>query len=97
MKQFVIDGNKVVLSQSSVETRVEDFEFQENEVYGVDIVMSTGEGKVRQMLTKTECCLSEIRTPFAAQASGREADSCVQEGAGSGVQPQDEGLARRVF
>eukprot|EP00271_Cylindrocystis_brebissonii_P009353 TRINITY_DN24146_c0_g1_i1.p1 TRINITY_DN24146_c0_g1~~TRINITY_DN24146_c0_g1_i1.p1 ORF type:complete len:408 (-),score=109.82 TRINITY_DN24146_c0_g1_i1:322-1545(-) len=45
MKQFVIDGNKVVLSSSTNEMRVDDFVFEENEVYSVDVVMSTGEGK----------------------------------------------------
>lgn len=45
LKQFVIDGNKVILSVSSPETRVEDAEFEENEVYAVDIVTSTGDGK----------------------------------------------------
>ncbi|XP_057476724.1 ERBB-3 BINDING PROTEIN 1-like [Actinidia eriantha] len=45
LKQFVIDGNKVVLSISNSETRVDDAEFEENEVYAIDIVTSTGEGK----------------------------------------------------
>ncbi|KAG5550585.1 hypothetical protein RHGRI_015514 [Rhododendron griersonianum] len=45
LKQFVIDGNKVVLSISNPETRVDDAEFEENEVYAIDIVTSTGEGK----------------------------------------------------
>ncbi|GAB2295988.1 ERBB-3 BINDING PROTEIN 1 [Dionaea muscipula] len=45
MKQFVIDGNKVILIVSSPEMRVDDAEFEENEVYAVDIVVSTGEGK----------------------------------------------------
>ncbi|GAA0187599.1 protease [Lithospermum erythrorhizon] len=45
MKQFVIDGNKAVLSVSNPETRVDDVEFEENEVYCIDIVTSTGEGK----------------------------------------------------
>ncbi|KAL5748115.1 hypothetical protein ACOSP7_025152 [Xanthoceras sorbifolium] len=45
LKQFVIDGNKVVLSVSSPETRVDDAEFEENEVYAVDIVISAGDGK----------------------------------------------------
>eukprot|EP00877_Chromochloris_zofingiensis_P000802 jgi/Chrzof1/10722/Cz05g10020.t1 len=45
MKQFVIDGNKVVLNRTSPEHRVEDDEFQPNEVYAIDIVVSTGEGK----------------------------------------------------
>lgn len=42
MKQFVIDGNKVVLNRTSPEHRVEDAEFEPNEVYAVDIVVSTG-------------------------------------------------------
>lgn len=47
LKQFVIDGNKVVLSVSNADTKVDDAEFEENEVYAIDIVTSTGEGKVR--------------------------------------------------
>ncbi|XP_027155771.1 ERBB-3 BINDING PROTEIN 1 [Coffea eugenioides] len=45
MKQFVIDGNKVVLNVSSPDMRVDDAEFEENEVYAIDIVTSTGDGK----------------------------------------------------
>lgn len=47
MKQFVIDGNKVVLGAGNPETRVDDAEFEENEVYAIDIVTSTGEGKLK--------------------------------------------------
>jgi hypothetical protein len=47
LKQSVIDGNKVVLSVSNADTKVDDAEFEENEVYAIDIVTSTGEGKVR--------------------------------------------------
>lgn len=47
MKQFVIDGNKCVLNRPTPEHKVEDAEFEENEVYAVDIVVSTGEGKPR--------------------------------------------------
>lgn len=45
LKQFVIDGNKVILSVASPDTKVDDAEFEENEVYAVDIVASTGDGK----------------------------------------------------
>lgn len=45
MKQFVIDGNKCVLNRPSPDQKVEDVEFEENEVYAIDIVLSTGEGK----------------------------------------------------
>ncbi|KAH9620519.1 hypothetical protein KSS87_002444 [Heliosperma pusillum] len=49
LKQFVIDGNKVVLSVSNPEMRVDDAEFEENEVYAIDIFASTGEGKPRML------------------------------------------------
>ncbi|KAK2632748.1 hypothetical protein EUGRSUZ_L01138, partial [Eucalyptus grandis] len=45
LKQFVIDGNKVIISVSNPDTKVDEFEFEENEVYAIDIVTSTGEGK----------------------------------------------------
>lgn len=47
LKQFVIDANKCVLNRPSPEAKVEDGEFEENEVYAIDIVVSTGEGKTR--------------------------------------------------
>jgi methionine aminopeptidase len=42
MKQFTIDANKCVLNKISPEHRVENEEFEENEVYAIDIVVSTG-------------------------------------------------------
>jgi curved DNA binding protein len=49
MKQFVIDGNKVILNKPSPEHKVEDQEFEPNEVYAIDIVVSSGEGKPRML------------------------------------------------
>jgi methionine aminopeptidase len=42
MKKFVIDGNKCVLNKPTADSKVEDGEFEENEVYAIDIVVSTG-------------------------------------------------------
>ncbi|KAG2427300.1 hypothetical protein HXX76_012496 [Chlamydomonas incerta] len=47
MKQFVIDGSKCILNKPTPDQKVEDAEFEENEVYAVDIVVSSGEGKPR--------------------------------------------------
>mmetsp|Transcript_5228 Transcript_5228/g.13659 ORF Transcript_5228/g.13659 Transcript_5228/m.13659 type:complete len:388 (-) Transcript_5228:147-1310(-) len=46
-KRFVLDGNKVVLNKPTAENRAEDAEFEENEVYAIDVIVSTGEGKPR--------------------------------------------------
>ncbi|GMH70430.1 hypothetical protein TrRE_jg9380 [Triparma retinervis] len=57
MKHFVIDGPKeIALRQPNVdegEERVETCTFEENEVYCVDVAMSTGEGKGREGTDRT--------------------------------------------
>lgn len=47
MKRYVIDGNKVVCNKTTPEMKAESQPFEVNEVYAIDIVMSTGEGKTR--------------------------------------------------
>eukprot|EP00928_Gymnodinium_smaydae_P048548 TRINITY_DN3246_c0_g1_i2.p1 TRINITY_DN3246_c0_g1~~TRINITY_DN3246_c0_g1_i2.p1 ORF type:complete len:414 (+),score=97.91 TRINITY_DN3246_c0_g1_i2:85-1242(+) len=51
MKKFIIEGERVVANTQSVEEKVEEFKFGANEVYCIDIMMSTGEGKSKE----TEC------------------------------------------
>lgn len=48
MKRFVIDGNKVILAKPTTDQKAEEFQFQENEVYGLDIVVSSAEGRLRE-------------------------------------------------
>jgi len=45
MNRHVIDGEKCIISKADHDNKVEEFEFQPNDVYAIDIVMSTGEGK----------------------------------------------------
>lgn len=46
LKQFVIDGNKCVLNKPTPEHRAEDGEFEENEVYGIDILVSAAPARI---------------------------------------------------
>jgi len=48
MKRFLIDGPKVIISKHTSEHRVDDHTFEAGEVWAVDIVMSTGEGKAKE-------------------------------------------------
>eukprot|EP01116_Phalansterium_solitarium_P002001 TRINITY_DN11860_c1_g1_i1.p1 TRINITY_DN11860_c1_g1~~TRINITY_DN11860_c1_g1_i1.p1 ORF type:complete len:406 (+),score=147.45 TRINITY_DN11860_c1_g1_i1:49-1218(+) len=52
-KRFVIDGNNVILNKVALEQKVDEFEFEENQVYGVDVVVSSGDGKVRELEART--------------------------------------------
>jgi len=49
LKRYIIDGNKVVLNKTTVDQKVEDEEIEENEVYAIDVVVSTGEGKLKML------------------------------------------------
>lgn len=81
MKQFVIDANKCVLNRPSPEAKVEDGEFEENEVYAIDIVVSTGDGKTRVRLRSLEIvCIGTPPhpPPFCVSAAGGTSHShCV--------------------
>jgi curved DNA binding protein len=54
VKRYVVDGSKVLLNRKDVDsgTRVDAWEFEENEVYAIDIVMSTGAGKAKEIDSK---------------------------------------------
>eukprot|EP01128_Nolandella_sp_AFSM9_P011297 TRINITY_DN7_c9_g1_i1.p1 TRINITY_DN7_c9_g1~~TRINITY_DN7_c9_g1_i1.p1 ORF type:complete len:377 (+),score=126.29 TRINITY_DN7_c9_g1_i1:58-1188(+) len=52
-KQHLVDGNNVILNKADVENQAEEFVFETNQVYGIDIVMSTGEGRSRELTNRT--------------------------------------------
>ena len=53
MTRNVIDGKKVIIQRPDPENKVEEFEFGLNEVYAIDIVFSTGEGKPKESEDRT--------------------------------------------
>jgi len=53
IKRYIVDANKAIINKETLEQKVEEFEFEENEVYCVDILMSTGEGKAKESEART--------------------------------------------
>jgi len=51
--QNIIDGNKVIINKPDVDQNVDETTFEVNEVYVIDIVMSTGEGKPKELTNRT--------------------------------------------
>ena len=49
LKRYIIDGNKVVLGRPVADQRVEEHEIEELEAYAIDVLVSTGEGKLKVM------------------------------------------------
>lgn len=52
-KKHVIDGNQCIINCETVEEHVEEFEFGMNEVYCLDLIVSTGEGKPKETELRT--------------------------------------------
>jgi len=48
LKKHVIDGNQSIISLEDPEQKVDEFEFEMNDVYCLDVVMSTGDGKTKE-------------------------------------------------
>jgi curved DNA binding protein len=59
MKKHIIDGTQSIINCETTDDKVDDFEFGMNEVYCLDLVMSTGEGKPKE---------SELRTTVFKRA-----------------------------
>lgn len=53
VKRYIVDGNRVIINKETQENKVDEFEFEENEVYCIDLLFSTGEGKAREAEAKT--------------------------------------------
>mmetsp|Transcript_52224 Transcript_52224/g.119136 ORF Transcript_52224/g.119136 Transcript_52224/m.119136 type:complete len:395 (+) Transcript_52224:87-1271(+) len=53
MKRYVIDGNKVIIGKRDHTMKVDPVTFELNEVYCVDVGLSTGDGKCKQSETRT--------------------------------------------
>jgi methionine aminopeptidase len=59
VKKHIIDGSQTIINCETTEEKVDEFEFGMNEVYCIDLVMSSGEGKPKE---------SEIRTTVFKRA-----------------------------
>jgi len=64
LKKHVIDGNRVVANAVTPEQDVDEFEFEMNEVYCMDIVMSTGEGKGRETELRNTVYKRAVETSY---------------------------------
>jgi curved DNA binding protein len=65
LKRHVIDGTRVIINAQTPEQAVDEFEFEMNEVYCVDIVMSTGEGKGKETELRNTVYKRAVETSYS--------------------------------
>merc|ERR1711933_355453 len=64
LKKHVIDGSRFIQNVESLEEKNETFTFEQNEVYCVDVVMSTGEGKGREAELRSTVFKRAVETSY---------------------------------
>jgi curved DNA binding protein len=64
MKKHLIDGNDVIINIETPEQKVEEFELAAGDVIGLDIFVSTGEGKPKEGDYRTTVYKRELDTQY---------------------------------
>ncbi len=64
IKQHLLDGNDVIINKEIAEQRVEEFEFAPGDVIGLDIIVSTGEGKPKESEFRTTVYKRELDAQY---------------------------------
>jgi methionine aminopeptidase len=62
VKKHLIDGNDVIINKELPEQKVEEYTFQPGDVFGLDIYVSSGEGKPKEGDFRTTVYKREIDT-----------------------------------
>jgi len=64
VKKHVIDGTKTIVNCPQEGEKPEEFEFELNEVYVIDVVMSTGEGKPKESDLKSTVFKRDVEKAY---------------------------------
>jgi len=64
IKKHLIDGTDVIINKETGEQRVEEFEFVAGDVIGLDVYVSTGEGKPRESEKRCTVFKRELHTVY---------------------------------
>lgn len=64
MKKHLIDGNDVIINKATADQKVEEYEFVAGDVIGLDVFVSTGEGKPKESEFRTTVYKRELDTQY---------------------------------
>ena len=64
VKKHLIDGNDVIINKETPDQKVEEFEFAPGDVIGLDIFISSGEGKPKESEFRTTVFKRELDTQY---------------------------------
>ena len=79
MKRDIIDGMETIINKTTFEQKVETRKFEFGDVYALDVIVSTGEGKPKETGIKTTVYKRALETTYKLRTdSGRKLLSVVE-------------------
>ena len=79
MKRDIIDGMETIINKTTFEQKVDDRQFAHGDVFGMDVIVSTGEGKPKETGIKTTVFKRALETTYKLRTdSGRKLLSVVE-------------------
>jgi curved DNA binding protein len=69
LKKHLIDGNDTIINKATPEQQVEEFEFAPGDVIGLDILVSTGEGKTKESEFRTTVFKRELDMQYQLKSN----------------------------
>lgn len=79
MKRGIIDGMETIINKTTFEQKVDDRQFAHGDVFGMDVIVSTGEGKPKETGIKTTVYKRALETTYKLRTdSGRKLLSVVE-------------------
>ena len=79
MKRDIIDGLETIINRSTVDQKVDERKFEHGDVFGLAVIVSTGEGKPKETTIKTSIYKRALETTYKLRTdSGRRLLSVVE-------------------
>ena len=79
MKRDIIDGLETIINKSTVDQKVDERKFEHGDVFGLAVIVSTGEGKPKETTIKTSIYKRALETTYKLRTeSGRKLLSIVE-------------------
>jgi len=73
MKRHVIDANKTIINKQTPEQQVPEATINKNDVFAIDVVMSTGDGKPKQMEDRTTVFKRNVEVKYSLKMKASRA------------------------
>ena len=79
MKRDIIDGLETIINKSTIDQKVDERKFEHGDVFGLAVVVSTGEGKPKETSIRTSIYKRALETTYKLRTdSGRRLLSVVE-------------------